>query len=302
MNKACLFFKISDITRHYPRNYKKYPDITVEKNYVYKEGYGKYTAADLFYKPGLPSYPVLVNVHGGGFVKGDKVHRKALCCEFAREGYFVYNVNYRLAPQYAFPAGVEDVVDALDKLPELAEKFPLDLSTVVLTGDSAGAFYSAAGVLSSTSEAYRRAANVRTPKVVPTAYMGFCGAYRLEDLLFMKTPLNVSYDIADALFHGKFHGNTDTIKSQPHFAATNLVSYVDERFPKTFLLYSKSNTFCGGQGELLSEKLRNSGVQTEEFIARGKKDGHCFHLFPFHKTTPAVMERAKAFLRSLRSV
>ena len=93
MNIASIFFKAIDLTMHYFRNFEKFPDITVQKNIVFDERFGNYTKADIFYKEGQESYPIIVNVHGGGFVKGDKRHRAALCAKFARRGYFVYNVS-----------------------------------------------------------------------------------------------------------------------------------------------------------------------------------------------------------------
>lgn len=298
MNKACFFFKLSDITRDLPRNYKRYPDVTRIKNVVYDDRYGKYTTADLLFVEGKEKYPVVVNVHGGGFVKGGKKYRRAICSEYAREGYFVYNIDYRLAPQYALPAGILDVTTALNHLPELAKKYPLDLDTVVLTGDSAGAFYALSGVLAGTSEEFR-ALGVPEPKVKATAFMGFCGAYRLGDLLAKKAPLNMTVDIADAVFGVKTHGDAAFMEKLPNNVFTDLVRFVDKGFPKSFLLYSKSDAFCDGQGEILSDKLREIGTPVEEFVAEGKKDSHCFHLFPWHKTTPLVMARAKEFLRDL---
>lgn len=300
MNKACFFFKLSDITRDLPRNYKRYPDVTRVKNVVYDERYGKYTTADLFFDEGKDRYPVLVNVHGGGFVKGGKKYRRALCSEYARLGYFVYNVDYRLAPQYPLPAGILDVKKSLDLLPELAKQYPLDLANVVLTGDSAGGFYALSGVLAAKNEAFRALLGVEESKVTPTAFMGFCGAYRLDDLLTKKAPLNMTVDIADAVFGVKTHGDAAFMQTLDNAVYTDLVRFVEAGFPKTFLLYSKSDSFCDGQGEVLEEKLREVGTEVRSFVAEGKKDSHCFHLFPFHKTTPKVMEAVKQFLLDLQ--
>ena len=104
-------------------------------------------------------------------------------------------------------------------------------------------------------------------------------------------------DIADAVFGVKTHGDADFMATLKNNVFTDLVRFVDKGFPKTFLLYSKSDAFCDGQGEILSEKLRGVGTSVEEFVAEGKKDSHCFHLFPWHETTPLVMARAKEFLR-----
>lgn len=304
MNKACVFFKISDIVMHYPRNYKKYPDVTKIKNYVYDETIGNYGKADLFYVKGKEKYPVIVNVHGGGFVKGDKRHRSAICSEYAREGFFVYNVNYRLAPQYPLPYGSIDVLTALSRLPALAKQYDLDLNKVVLTGDSAGAFYAASATLALVNPDYAALLGVDDPdvvdkpSVVPAAFMGFCGAYRLGDILSRKTPLNVADDIAASLMGVKC-GTALRPEECEKFRFTDLIKYVDEKFPKSFLLYSLHDDFCGGQGELMEQRLLTHGVSVETFVAEGEKDIHCFHLLPRHKTTPYCMRKAKAFLRSV---
>lgn len=61
--------------------------------------------------------PVMVFVHGGGFVKGDKEQGGGLFAnvmhKFSRAGYLSINVEYPLAPQVAWPSGAEDVSDAV---------------------------------------------------------------------------------------------------------------------------------------------------------------------------------------------
>lgn len=298
MNKACVFFKISDLVMHYPRNYKKYPDVTRVKNFVYDEKFGNFTRADLLYLTNQTSKrPIVVNVHGGGFVKGDKRHRRAICSEYARLGYFVYNVNYRTAPDYPLPNGCYDVVNAINKLPSLADEYSLDLNKIVFTGDSAGAFYAASAVLACVSEEYRKLLGVAEPLVKPTAFMGFCGAYRLGDILKRKTPLNIAASIADALMGEKC--DIKVVDKHPNFVYTDLIPYVNETFPKSLLVYSTHDDFCGGQGELMREKLISSGVSVETFVATGEKDIHCFHLLPKHKTTPACMEKVRDYLKKI---
>ena len=53
--------------------------------------------------------PVLLFFHGGGFVTGDFDSYSNVCATLAAQtGYKVVSVNYRLAPEHKFPAGVED--------------------------------------------------------------------------------------------------------------------------------------------------------------------------------------------------
>lgn len=297
MNKACVFFKFSDITMHLPRNYKRYPDVQKVKNYAYDERYGNYTKADFYFLPDRTKYPVVVNVHGGGFVKGGKQYRKSICCEYAREGFFVYNVNYRLAPQYPMPSAVFDVINALNKLPELAKDYPLDLSNVTLTGDSAGAFYALAAVIASFNDNFRREPGFPLPLVKPTAFMGFFGTYRPGELLHKKMPMNMAIDIASALF-GKKIKDVSEVENDPIYPYIDLVRFADERMPATFLVYSEHDDLCGGQGEALYEKLVSANVDVKNVVCTEENDFHCFHLLPKHKSTPHVMDETRRFLRS----
>ncbi|WP_263262531.1 alpha/beta hydrolase [Pseudomonas sp. RIT-PI-S] len=93
------------------------------------------------YRPnGKGPWPLLVYLHGGGFVVGDLETHDGVCREFAsRTPCAVLAVDYRLAPEYPFPTAVHDVEDVLAGLPALAETYGLDLARLALGGDSAGA-------------------------------------------------------------------------------------------------------------------------------------------------------------------
>jgi acetyl esterase len=53
--------------------------------------------------------PVVVFLHGGGFIRGDKGDREAVGHYFSRHGVLAVLPNYRLGPRHRWPAGAEDV-------------------------------------------------------------------------------------------------------------------------------------------------------------------------------------------------
>lgn len=297
MNIASIFFKISDLTMHHKRNFEKFPDITVMKNIPYDERFGNLTCANVFFKEGKESYPVIVNVHGGGFVKGDKRHRAALCAKFARQGYFVYNVNYRLAPKFQFPAACEDVINALNYLPKLKKQFKLDLDKIILTGDSAGAYYAMTAILAATNEEFRNGLNLPKVNGKITGFMGFCGAYSIEKIVARKSPLNVAKEVGSALVGYKVKKDFSNLHDFALFKYTYLLDFVNEKFPPTFIMASKYDGFVGGQGELLEEKLNSLGIKNTAYYANVEGDFHCFQLLPKHKSTPKVMENTYKWLQ-----
>lgn len=83
--------------------------------------------------------PVVVFVHGGGFVSGDlDTHDVLIRAIAGRVGALMLSVDYRLAPEYPFPAGVNDVVAVLDWASRNVGALGGDPSRIAVSGDSAG--------------------------------------------------------------------------------------------------------------------------------------------------------------------
>ncbi|TYL39008.1 alpha/beta hydrolase [Natronococcus pandeyae] len=85
------------------------------------------------------SRPAICFFHGGGWVLGDLESADPTCRKLATEtGYPVVSVEYRLAPEHPFPAGLEDCYATLEWVAENAAEFGGDPDQIVLAGDSAG--------------------------------------------------------------------------------------------------------------------------------------------------------------------
>jgi acetyl esterase len=89
--------------------------------------------------------PVLLYLHGGGFVVGSLDSHQPLCRGLAADsGAAVLSIGYRLAPEHRFPTAFEDAVDALAWIGREGEAAGLDASRVAVGGDSAGGTLAAA--------------------------------------------------------------------------------------------------------------------------------------------------------------
>lgn len=138
------------------------------------------------YRPGEGGgpAPVLLFVHGGGFVRGDKrspddpfnahVGRWA-----ARHGMVGAVMNYRRAPDHGWPAGGEDVAAAIDWLHANVADHGGDPARIVAMGTSAGAVH------------------VATALMLRGATLGAAAAVLLSGL-YGHTPI----DARDALYYG----------------------------------------------------------------------------------------------------
>jgi acetyl esterase len=91
--------------------------------------------------------PVIVFVHGGGFVRGDKGQRENVGWHFARQGVVTVLPNYRLAPESRWPSGPQDVVAVWRWLRTHADRYGGNPEQIFLMGESAGAAHVAAAVL-----------------------------------------------------------------------------------------------------------------------------------------------------------
>lgn len=84
--------------------------------------------------------PLHVFFHGGGWCVGDLDQRDPRCRTIAGDAHCVVaSVDYRMAPENAFPVPVDDCYAALCWLAEHADRFAIDPSTVSVGGESAGA-------------------------------------------------------------------------------------------------------------------------------------------------------------------
>jgi len=83
--------------------------------------------------------PLFLFLHGGGFVFCDLDTHEPFCAEMARElDMPVLAVDYRLAPEHPWPAGVEDAIAAARWAAESPEALGRDVTGLVVAGDSAG--------------------------------------------------------------------------------------------------------------------------------------------------------------------
>lgn len=100
--------------------------------------------------------PVVVQVHGGGWVIGNKVQQgQPLLHRLARNDYVCVSINYRLAPKFRFPDQLVDVKRALAWVREYIDDYGGDPSSLLLTGGSAGGHLSSLAALTPNQAEYQ---------------------------------------------------------------------------------------------------------------------------------------------------
>ena len=117
--------------------------------------------------------PLIVFVHGGAWMHGDKKDYGFIGEAFAKEGFDVAVINYHLAPEYIFPASIDDLSLALNYLTQSQHKLQIEVENVVLMGHSAGAFNVMSALYHPTPYQLQVKENIR-------AIVGLAGPYHFD--------------------------------------------------------------------------------------------------------------------------
>lgn len=123
--------------------------------------------------------PLVVWIHGGGFVSGRRSDITNYAKVLAGQGFVVINVDYTIAPEATYPTPVRQVSKALAYLNRESARLGIDTSRIVLAGDSAGAQIAAQTAAVTVNPDYARRAGV-TPGATPSQLAGtllHCGVY-----------------------------------------------------------------------------------------------------------------------------
>ncbi|HEU4534102.1 MAG TPA: alpha/beta hydrolase, partial [Polyangiaceae bacterium] len=233
---------------------------------------------------GRPS-PGLVFVHGGGFVTCDLDTHDSFCRRLAALGRLrVVSVAYRLAPEHAFPAAVDDAVEAFRAVREGAGALGIDPERLGIGGDSAGGNLSAVVALRLRGEPARPALAVLIyPAVDATCSMG--SHVTMGGRYYLTRPMLDWY-------YGNYLGTDAALREHPD-ASPLLADDVRGHAPA--LVYTAHFDPLRDEGVAYAERLRSSGV-----AARHRSFDTMLHGFlMMGGVSPAALEATEAVAREV---
>lgn len=214
--------------------------------------------------------PVIVIVHGGGWVYGDKEGYQFYGMDLAQRGFAVVSFSYRLAPEAPHPAPVEDTNLVFTWVMEHAAEYGLDTGHIFAAGDSAGAHILAIYLDILTNPEYAKNYDLRTPdglKIQADALN--CGEYKV---VFDDPSIN---DMMEGLMAEYLPGGG----TEEELQLVSPADYVTEDFPPTFLM-SASEDFLRAQAPVMAAQLTAGKVPfTYKFYGSAAHPlAHVFHL------------------------
>lgn len=279
MNIAKLAFDFDDRFKDvFTNNVRTVNSIAYETDIVYDESLPDVCKLDVYYPPlkGREKYPVLVDIHGGGWITGDKYWRRGLNRAFADMGLFVVSPNYGLSPRFVYPDCVRHLFSCFKWICDNADNYNLDLSNVLVTGDSAGGQLACLVLaIQDNAEVKTRIGAVESPLRFKGGILA-CGAY--DPASMAKIPLS------DKMFREMTGGyGRKRLAEFPDYDLMNPVNFIDERFPRDVMIaYGRFDAFVGGNEKILFEKLNALDIPYREYRAKGCGE-HCFHLWHYRR-------------------
>lgn len=239
--------------------------------------------------------PVIVWIHGGGWVAGSKDDVSNYCKILAGKKYTVIAVDYSLAPGSKYPKPLQQVNAALKYIKDNTEKFNIDTANIILAGDSGGAHIAAqmANIISSSAYAKQLGIVPAISRNDLKCVILFCGAYDMK------------YQASDGL-GGEFvktvlwsYSGTKDYTSDPGFKTASVIDYVTEDFPPVFISAGNADPLAI-QSKEFSEKLSSLGVDTDVLIFPESYSPPLPHEYQFNFENEAAkiaMERYLKFIK-----
>ena len=277
------------------------------RNIPYRDEEGAEFLLDV-YRPTDPApgpdgmRPAVLYIHGGGFRILSKDTHWAMALSFARRGYVVFNINYRLAPVHPFPAAVEDACLAYEWVVKNAARYGGDVDRLIVAGESAGANLTTVVTLAACferDESYSR--RVFATGVVPKAVLPSCGIFQVTDPgRFERRKPKLPRFLRDRIHevHDAYLGAVlNWPESQRELADPLLILEGDQR-PKRPL--PPFFTTCGTADPILDDTrrleraLKQRGVSVEAHYY--PKEPHAFHVLAFRPAARDHWSKTFAFL------
>ncbi len=217
--------------------------------------------------------PLAVFIHGGGWNKGDKGDGQGQfeIPALLEAGFTVTSLNYRLAPDYPFPAMIEDVKCAIRSLRAHAAEFHIDPKRIGVFGDSAGAHLANLIGVTGPEAGFDNG-----------EYLDQSSRVRAVVDLFGPADLTVDFSKSFADLREPVLGDFDPLKASP-------VNYATPDDPPFLILQGDADrTVPLSQSELFYKALQAGGVEATLVVV--KNGDHGFQAPGITPTRPEITQ------------
>ncbi len=211
----------------------------------------RYHMLDVYYPENTDGkLPVIIDIHGGGWMYGDKELNKIYCLNLAKRGFVVFNISYRLVPTVTVNEQLKDCAEALKWISEHISEYPCQTENIMLTGDSAGGHLAGFSALLMSSPELRE-------------------IFDVVDCKMNLTALTLTSPVADMNAGGVLSLYTKAMwgedyKQKPTYKYMNFTDIVDMgTLPPTCLITSSGDFIAIKQTRHFAKLLKDKGIKTK---------------------------------------
>lgn len=258
--------------------------VTVHRDLAYAEEAHERQKLDLYIPDEGERLPLIIWVHGGAFLAGDKADH--VPAEYLDAGYAVASLNYRLSHDDLFPAQVEDVKAAVRWLRANAETYRLDPDRFAAWGSSAGGHLVAMLGTTGDDDTFDIGEHLDISSRVQ-AVVDYFGPTDFLQMDSQRIPDGMVHDHANSPESKLLGGPIQEEKELARQA--NPITYVTQKDPPFLIIHGDQDPLVPhGQSVLLHEALEQAGVPVTFYTVEDAGHGGF--------KDPKVHELTRAFL------
>ena len=207
---------------------------------------------------------VIVNIHGGGLIMGNKEFNRHFCLSLCNHGFLVFSIEYRLCPETTVFGQLQDIAAAMNYIDKMIPKFKGKPGIVHMVGDSAGAFLALY-----TAAIQRNPMLARTAGVRPS-YLEIQSMALISGMFYTTRKDSIGLFLPNALYGEGY-------KKHPFYPFLDpSVPAVGLSLPPCMLITSKKDKLYGYTKDLAAA-LQRSGTPCK--LKNYGDDPHLYHAF-----------------------
>lgn len=233
--------------------------------------------------------PVIIDIHGGGWMYGDKELNKIYNMTLASKGFTVFSMSYSLWPDATVPTQLAEIAEALSWINSHLSSYPCDEKKILLTGDSAGGQLALFSAVIAESSVLRGVFSVKD-----------CGL-NITCLGLVSPVPDMSNSPVMSIYTKKMWGkNYASSPTSRYMNFRDIAKF--SKLPPTILITSSGDTLAEKQTIATYNRIKDLGVKAELYNY-GKVDGkHLPHVFsviyPFSDSGNDAIDNMLNFFRS----
>lgn len=231
--------------------------------------------------------PVIVEVHGGGYVGGHKGINTEHAQFYAENGYVVVAPNYTHVPEGTFKTVVQELFTVFHWMENNAEEYHFDLDHVGISGDSAGGYYVLLTAAVMTQPELQEYFEVTPPEFEFSAVVTTCPG---TDILAMRD--NLGKDGPDGFVAGKI--GEDILNDEDLMSHCDLYSIINpETYPAVYMVTTPGDDTTGAETLKFDQFLTDNGVD-HTLVSYEDEGSGLVHVFNITKMEYPESQKANA--------